>query len=63
MRVCGGALVPAQSGRFHLPWTISRPGDLVLTGTPSGVGRLVPGDTVTAGVAGHVEMAVAVVAS
>ena len=35
----------------------------MLTGTPSGVGRLVPGDTATAGVAGHVEMAVAVVAS
>ena len=40
-----------------------RPGDLVLTGTPSGVGRLLPGDAIAAGVAGHVEMAVAVVAS
>ena len=39
-----------------------RPGDLVLTGTPSGVGRLLPGDKIAAGVAGHTEMAVAVVA-
>ena len=38
------------------------PGDLLLTGTPAGVGRLVPGDTVTAGVVGKVEMAVEVVA-
>ena len=39
------------------------PGDLVLTGTPSGVGRLLPGDKIAAGVTGHVGMAVAVVAS
>lgn len=39
------------------------PGDLVLTGTPSGVGRLLPGDKIAAGVTGHTEMAVAVVAS
>ena len=34
----------------------------MLTGTPSGVGRLLPGDKIAAGVAGHTEMAVAVVA-
>ena len=28
-----------------------QPGDLILTGTPEGVGRLVPGDTVRAWVA------------
>jgi len=39
------------------------PGDLIVTGTPAGVGRLVPGDTVTAGVIGKVEMTVEVVRS
>ena len=39
------------------------PGDLVLTGTPKGVARLRVGDRVTAGVEGHVEMAVDVVAA
>lgn len=33
------------------------PGDLVLTGTPAGVGTLLPGDRVTAGVAGVGEIA------
>ena len=37
------------------------PGDLILTGTPAGVGQLVAGDRVVAGVKGHVEMAVDVV--
>ena len=37
------------------------PGDLLLTGTPKGVGRVVPGDRITAGAVGHVEMAVPVV--
>ena len=32
------------------------PGDLLLTGTPKGVGRLAAGDRVTAGVAGKVEL-------
>ena len=36
------------------PQTLER-GDLVLTGTPSGVGPLVAGDKVVGGVAGHVE--------
>mmetsp|Transcript_33166 Transcript_33166/g.110681 ORF Transcript_33166/g.110681 Transcript_33166/m.110681 type:complete len:328 (-) Transcript_33166:164-1147(-) len=38
------------------------PGDVLLTGTPAGVGRIRPGDVVTAGVEGHVQMVVAVVA-
>ena len=38
------------------------PGDLLVTGTPSGVGRLLPGDRITAGVIGKVTMAVDVVA-
>ena len=38
------------------------PGDLIITGTPAGVGELRPGDVVTAGVTGHVEMRVEVVA-
>ncbi len=37
------------------------PGDLLLTGTPKGVGRVVPGDTMTAGALGHVQMTVPVV--
>jgi acylpyruvate hydrolase len=32
------------------------PGDLILTGTPEGVGPLVPGDTIKAGITGVVEM-------
>ena len=39
------------------------PGDLIVTGTPAGVGPLVPGDTITAGVIGKVEMTVEVVRS
>ena len=38
------------------------PGDLIVTGTPAGVGRLVAGDKITAGVVGKTEMAVDVVA-
>ena len=34
------------------------PGDLILTGTPAGVSRLVGGDRITAGVVGYVEMSV-----
>ena len=37
------------------------PGDLVITGTPAGVGRLLPGDCVRAVVEGHVKMVVNVV--
>ena len=39
------------------------PGDLIVTGTPAGVGAVVPGDTITAGVVGKVEMTVEVVRS
>ena len=38
------------------------PGDLLLTGTPAGVGPVVAGDRITAGATGFVEMSVAVVA-
>jgi fumarylpyruvate hydrolase len=45
--------VLAQASRvFHL-----KPGDLVLTGTPAGVGPLKPGDRVTCGVDGIGELA------
>eukprot|EP00965_Chrysotila_dentata_P054880 1822091-Pleurochrysis_carterae.AAC.1 len=37
------------------------PGDLVVTGTPAGVGKLCPGDNITAGVEGHCEMTVNVI--
>lgn len=37
-----------------------RPGDLIFTGTPAGVGPLQPGDTVRAGVAGIGEMVMTV---
>jgi fumarylpyruvate hydrolase len=33
------------------------PGDLIYTGTPAGVGALQPGDRITAGVDGLVEVA------
>ena len=36
------------------------PGDLILTGTPAGVGRLQSGDVITAGIDGKVEMRVEV---
>lgn len=36
------------------------PGDLIVTGTPEGVGPLVAGDVITAGVEGHAEMRVRV---
>lgn len=36
------------------------PGDLLVTGTPAGVGRIVAGDVITAGVVGKVDMSVAV---
>ena len=37
------------------------PGDLIVTGTPAGVGRLVAGDRITAGIEGRVTMEVRVV--
>lgn len=36
------------------------PGDLILTGTPAGVGALVPGDVVRGGVAGYPELEVTI---
>ena len=38
------------------------PGDLILTGTPKGVGPVLAGDRITAGITGHADMAVEVVA-
>lgn len=38
------------------------PGDLVLTGTPQGVGPIAPGQVVTAGISGVTEMTFPVVA-
>jgi fumarylpyruvate hydrolase len=36
------------------------PGDLIYTGTPAGVGPLVPGDVITAGIAGIGELSMTV---
>ena len=36
------------------------PGDLIVTGTPEGVGKLVAGDRITAGVVGYADMQVEV---
>jgi len=48
----------------HMIWSVAeiivelstyytlQPGDLIFTGTPDGIGALVPGDTVTAGIDG-----------
>lgn len=38
-------IVSALSHSFHL-----QPGDLIMTGTPSGVGPIIAGDTITAGI-------------
>lgn len=40
-------------------WTL-QPGDLIFTGTPAGVGAVVPGDTMTARIAGLGELSVRV---
>lgn len=40
-------IVSHLSGFYHL-----RPGDLILTGTPAGVGPVAPGDTITGGIDG-----------
>lgn len=40
-------IISHLSGFYHL-----RPGDLVMTGTPSGVGPVVPGDRITGGIDG-----------
>lgn len=37
-----------------------RPGDLIMTGTPAGVGAIVPGDKVTGGIEGLGEIAIAI---
>ena len=57
--VAGGrrALLRCAAAAFTL-----EPGDLLLTGTPAGVGPVVAGDRITAGATGFVEMAVDVVA-
>jgi len=49
---------------YRIPYLISflsayftlEPGDLILTGTPSGVGPVRHGDTITAGIDGHVQI-------
>ena len=58
----------------HLIWSVPeiiaqlsqlfalKPGDLVFTGTPAGVGRLVPGDRVSGAIAGIDEIALDIVA-
>lgn len=38
-----------------------QPGDLIMTGTPSGVGAIKPGDSITGGVAGLGEIAITIV--
>lgn len=38
-----------------------RPGDIIMTGTPSGVGAIVRGDKVTGGVDGPREIAITIV--
>lgn len=40
-------IVSHLSGYYHL-----RPGDLIMTGTPAGVGAVVPGDVITGGIDG-----------
>jgi fumarylpyruvate hydrolase len=37
------------------------PGDLILTGTPAGVGKINPGDTLTGGVDGLGELSITLV--
>lgn len=39
---------------FITQYITLHPGDLVLTGTPSGVGPVQPGDVIEAGLLGHV---------
>jgi len=47
--------------RFASQIMTLEPGDLLVTGTPAGVGTLSAGDRITAGIVGHVEMSVDVV--
>ncbi|WP_207460093.1 fumarylacetoacetate hydrolase family protein [Azospirillum sp. SYSU D00513] len=49
-------MISYLSGLFEL-----RPGDLIMSGTPAGVGAIKPGDVMTGGVAGVGELRVAVV--
>lgn len=49
------AIISYMSGRFTL-----EPGDVILTGTPAGVGRIVPGDTLAAEVQGVATLRVSV---
>ena len=49
-------VIAVLSRQFEL-----RPGDLIFTGTPAGVGPLVAGDEVTGGIEGLSEIAVVIV--
>ena len=49
------AIISHMSGRFTL-----EPGDVILTGTPAGVGRIVSGDTLTAEIPGVAALRVSV---
>jgi len=49
------AIISHMSGSFTLD-----PGDVILTGTPSGVGRIVPGDTLVAEIPGVATLRVSV---
>jgi fumarylpyruvate hydrolase len=40
-----------------------RPGDLIMTGTPAGVGAIVPGDIVTGGIDGLGEITITIAAA
>ncbi len=53
---------PVRDAITHLTKLFElRPGDLIMTGTPAGVGPLVAGDTVTGGIDGIAEISVNVV--
>jgi fumarylpyruvate hydrolase len=49
-------VISMLSNEFHL-----QPGDLILTGTPSGVGPIVAGDTIRGGIDGLEEVAVKII--
>jgi fumarylpyruvate hydrolase len=40
-------IISHLSGYYHL-----QPGDIIMTGTPAGVGAVVPGDVITGGIDG-----------
>jgi 5-carboxymethyl-2-hydroxymuconate isomerase len=49
------AIISHMSGKFTL-----EPGDVILTGTPAGVGRIVPGDKLAAEIPGVAALRVSV---